>query len=83
MTHETNYRLYLSVAALLVGLTRMITRMDITTVQYLPQYVSAKKAPMSGVKKQLPIQIDTFCAALTLLSWSTLVRYVTKFFETP
>uniref|UniRef100_A0A0A8YGI8 Uncharacterized protein n=1 Tax=Arundo donax TaxID=35708 RepID=A0A0A8YGI8_ARUDO len=29
---------------------------------------------MSGVKKQVPIQVDTFFAASTLLSWSTLVR---------
>ena len=48
--------------------------MKITTVQYLPQYVSARKAPRSGVKKQLPSQVDTFVAASTLLSWSTLVR---------
>lgn len=38
---------------------------------------------MSGVKKQLPIQVDTFLAASTLLSCSTLVRYVTKFFWIP
>ena len=60
----------------------MIIKREITVVQYLPQYVSAKKAPMSGVKKEVPIQIDTLCAASMLLSCSALVRYVTKFFET-
>ena len=43
-------------------------------VEYLPQYVSAKKAPRSGVKKQVPTQVDTLLAASTLLSWSTVVR---------
>lgn len=52
----------------------------INTVQYLPQNVSAKKAPMSGVKNEEPIQVDTVVAASTLLSRSAPVRYVTKFF---
>jgi hypothetical protein len=43
--------------------------------------VSAKKAPISGVRKLAPSQAETFRAAVTLLSWSTVVRYVTKFFE--
>jgi hypothetical protein len=37
-------------------------------VEYLRQYVSAKKAPMIGVKKQVPIQADTLLAAPALLS---------------
>ena len=45
--------------------------------------MSAKKAPMTGVKKQVPIQVDTLFAASTLLSWSSPVRKVTRFFATP
>lgn len=48
-------------------------------VEYLPQCASAKKAPTSGVRKQVPIHVDTFLAAPTLLSWSVVVRYVTRF----
>ena len=48
--------------------------MKITIVQYRPHNVSAKNAPMSGVKNAVPIQVDTVVAALTLLSWRTPVR---------
>jgi hypothetical protein len=50
------------------------TGREATIVQYLPRYVSAKKAPISGVRKYAPTQAETFCAAVTLLSWSTVVR---------
>ena len=43
--------------------------MKITIVQYRPQNVSAKNAPMSGVKNEVPIQVDTVVAASTLPSW--------------
>ena len=55
-------------------LTMVYTERKTMMVEYRPQYVSAKKAPMSGVKKQVPIQADTFLAASALLSWSTVVR---------
>jgi hypothetical protein len=59
---------------LVATLTTAYTERKATMVQYLPQYVSAKKAPMSGVKKQVPTQADTLLAAPALLSWSTVVR---------
>lgn len=56
-----------------VVLTMVETGRETTIVQYLPRYVSAKKAPISGVRKHAPTQAETFCAAVTLLSWSTVV----------
>ena len=48
--------------------------MKITIVQYRPQNVSAKKSPMSGVKNEVPVQVDTVVAASTLLSWRTHIQ---------
>lgn len=47
--------------------------------QNRPQYASAKKPPMKGVRYRAPTKLDTMLAALGLLRCILVVKYVTRF----
>lgn len=47
--------------------------------QNRPQYASAKKPPMKGVRYRAPTKLDTMLAALGLLKCILVVKYVTRF----
>lgn len=51
--------------------------------QNRPQYASARKPPMNGVRYRAPTKFDTMFAALGLLKCIFFVKYVTRFLCKP